>query len=193
MKMDEKSEMGSWLRSKTFLSVFGAFFAILLIILLAIINITNYIEEIEEKLQYVPPQMTGPALTVESVVAGQTVYVPVYSHIYVQAGRPFLLETTLSVRNTDPDETIQVTSVRYYDTNGKQVETFVEKPLQLNPLATIEFLVPQQKTEGGSGANFMVEWVSDTKVSKPIIEAVMVGLEEKKAVSIVRPGYVISK
>ena len=191
--MSEKPEMGSWLRSKAFLSVFGAFFAILFIILLVILHVTNQIEDIEEKLKYVPPQKTGNALTVESVVAGQTVYVPVYSHVYVQAGRPFLLETTLSVRNTDPDETIQITSVRYYDTNGNQIKTYVEKPLQLNPLATIEFLVPQQQTEGGSGANFIVEWVSGTTVSMPIVEAVMVGTESQKSVSFVRSGVVIDK
>jgi hypothetical protein len=35
--------------------------------------------------------------------AGQTVYVPIYSHIYSGLkGRPFNLAATLSIRNTDP-------------------------------------------------------------------------------------------
>ena len=137
--MSEKFEIGSLLRSKIFLSFFGAFFAFLFIILLSIFNVTSQIENIEEKLKCVPPQKTGLAPTVESVVAGQTVYVPVYSHIYVQAGRPLLLATTLSVRNTDPDETIQVTSVRYYDTHGKQIKHMQKNLFSLIPLKPSNF------------------------------------------------------
>ncbi len=103
------------------------------------------------------------------------IYVPVYSHIYAKGGKPFLLEATLSIRNSDPKEDIAIASVRYYDTNGKLIRDYLEKPMLLKPLATTEFLVAQKETEGGSGANFIVEWVSDTKVNEPIIEAVMIG------------------
>ena len=43
---------------------------------------------------------------------GQTVYVPIYSHIYSGLkGRPFELAATLSIRNTDPQSPITITSV----------------------------------------------------------------------------------
>jgi hypothetical protein len=35
----------------------------------------------------------------------QSVYVPAYSHIYTQGGNPLRLAITLSVRNTDRNET----------------------------------------------------------------------------------------
>jgi hypothetical protein len=35
------------------------------------------------------------------LVAGQTIYVPVYSHVYFRDKSPYLLAVTLSVRNTD--------------------------------------------------------------------------------------------
>ena len=150
-------------------------------------------EDIEEKLQYTPPQADSPAIPEESVVAGQTVYIPVYSHVYSQGGKPFLLEATLSIRNSDPGNAITIESVRYYNTDGKLIKSYLEKPLRLNPLATAEYLVEQKKIEGGSGANFMVQWVSNKKVNKPVIEAVMVGVEGQTSISFVRSGVVIKK
>ena len=185
--------MGSWITNKTFLSIFGAFFSIIFITLLMVINVTNQIEDIEEKLKYMPPQIKNGKIPTESVVTGQTVYVPVYSHIYAQGGKPFLLETTLSVRNSDPNKSINLRSVRYYDTHGKLLKEYLKKPIYLDPLETIDFLVAQKKIEGGSGANFIVEWVSDTKVNKPVIETVMVGIEGQTSISFVRPGIEIRK
>lgn len=193
MQKTDKNEMGSWITNKTFLSIFGAFFSIIFITLLMVINVNTQMEDIEEKLKYMPPQIKSTEIPAESVVAGQTVYVPVYSHIYAQGGKPFLLETTLSVRNLDPNKSINITSVRYYDTHGKLLEKYIKKPMQLDPLETTEFLVAQKKIEGGSGANFIVEWVSDTKVNKPVIETVMVGIDGQISISFVRPGIEIKK
>jgi len=53
---------------------------------------------------------------------GQTIYVPAYSHVYYGDGKN-LLATTLSIRNTSLTDSISVTSVRYYDSKGKLVET----------------------------------------------------------------------
>src|SRR5437762_13796674 len=52
---------------------------------------------------------------------GQTVYVPVYSHIWygdVDYGGPskLLLSSMLSIRNTDPGHSITIKAVRYYGT-----------------------------------------------------------------------------
>ena len=190
-KSESKSERLSWMTNKTFLSVFGALFALIFIILLILINVATKMEDVEEKLKYVPPQTKGSVVTSGPVVAGQTIYVPIYSHIYAQGGKPFLLETTLSIRNTDSINKITINYVWYYDTKGKLIKNHLEKPIQLNPLATAEFLVEQKKIEGGSGANFIVDWVSDTKVNKPVIEAVMIGIKDQASISFVRSGVAI--
>jgi hypothetical protein len=88
-----------------------------------------------------------------------------------------LLETTLSVRNTDVSRSFVLQSVRYFDTDGREVRSFLNAPLTVGPLATVEFLVEAKDTSGGSGANFVVEWLAEEKISEPIIEAVMVGLD----------------
>ena len=124
-------------------------------------------------------------------VMGETIYVPVYSHIYVRGKNKRLLETTLSIRNTDMENEIVVTSVRYYDTDGKEIEVYLDRPHRLSPLATTEFIVEQNDPRGGSGANFIVQWGAKEQVTQPIVEAVMVGISGTQAVSFIRGGYVI--
>jgi hypothetical protein len=170
-----KPEKGSWLTNKTFLAFFGALFALLFITLMIVISVATQVEDIDEKLKYIPPQPKGAEISPKSVAAGQMVYVPVYSHIY------------------DPTEDITIASVRYYDTNGNLIKDYLEKPMLLKPLATAEFLVAQKEIEGGSGANFMVKWVSDTKVNEPVIEAVMIGIEGQTSISFVRAGVAIEE
>lgn len=193
MDTSDKSEKGLMFSNKVFLAVFGTLFALIFITLLIVINVATQVDDIDEKLKYIPPQPKAAKIPPESVVAGQMVYVPVYSHIYAKGGKPFLLEITLSVRNSDPKEDISITSVSYYDTKGNLIKDYLDKPMSLKALATVEFLVAQKEIAGGSGANFVVEWVSDRKVNQPIIEAVMVGIEGQTSISFVRTGTASEK
>lgn len=157
-----------------------------------------------ESLSYRPPVEAGDldtedtaALTVplsgtlRRPVRGQLVYLPVYSHVYHQAGKPHLLTVTVSVRNTSPDTPVQIESVRYYDTQGKPIKSFLKSPMKLGPLATGEFLVARDDTSGGSGANFLVQWAADTDVSPPVVEAVMIDTSSQQGISFVRGGVVV--
>ncbi len=177
------------------LAVVGGFAVfVLLMIILAYAN--RRLETIEQKLSYRPPDLVAEfsADDVSDAAVGHTVYVPVYSHIYSQGGRAHLLETTLSIRNTDLQHPITLTAVRYYDTDGGLVRNYLPRPVTLPRLATREFLVEQEDISGGSGANFIVQWNSDTEVSEPIIEAVMVGVEPgRHGISFARPGIVPAK
>ena len=121
------------------------------------------------------------------------VYVPVYSHIYHQRGRPQLLTVTLSVRNTDLEREILLTSVRYYDTSGQEVKSHLDRPLRISALAAIEFVVARDDTTGGSGANFIVERISSKPVSAPVIETVMIDTSGNQGISFVRQGTVIEE
>lgn len=126
------------------------------------------------------------------VASGQTVYVPVYSHIYAAGGVARLLEVTLSLRNTDLDHPIVIDSIRYYDTEGRQLEEYLEAPVVLGPMASTDFLVEHRDRAGGSGANFLIDWTAEAVVTQPVMEAVMVNVEGNRAFSFVRPGYPIS-
>ena len=124
-------------------------------------------------------------------VMGETVYVPLYSHVYVLGKTRFLLAATLSIHNTDLERPITITSVRYYNTAGRLMETYLDRPHRLAPLATAEFFIGQNDQRGGSGANFIVEWVAETEVSQPIVEAVMAGVSGPQGLSLIRSGHVI--
>ncbi|HSR70154.1 MAG TPA: DUF3124 domain-containing protein [Acidobacteriota bacterium] len=125
-------------------------------------------------------------------VEGQVVYVPAYSHVYHQAGVPHLLTITLSVRNTSLDTEIIVKSVRYFDTRGNEVRSYLNKPVRLPALGTTEVVVERDDASGGSGANFLVEWYANSPVTEPIIEAVMIDTKSRQGISFARRGSVIS-
>ncbi len=126
-------------------------------------------------------------------VEGQIVYVPAYSHVYHGEGTPYLLTITLSVRNTSMASEIIVKSVRYFDTKGREVRSYLKKPVRLPSLGTTEVLVKRDDTSGGSGANFLVEWYSETPVTEPIVEAIMIDTKSSQGISFARRGSVISE
>ena len=120
---------------------------------------------------------------------GQRVYVPAYSHIYSgNKERPFLLTVTLSIRNIDPTHLIKITLVDYYETQGKLLKKYIDKPVTLNPLESLRYVIPEKDKSGGSGANFIVEWHSDKPVNQPIIESIMIGTKSSQGISFTSRG-----
>lgn len=124
---------------------------------------------------------------------GQWVYVPVYSHVYNSDRKPLLLTITLSVRNTSRDQEITINAVQYFNTKGKMVRSYLEKPVRLPAMGTTEILVDREDVTGGSGANFLVQWSAQTAVTEPLVEAVMIDTRSQPGVSFVRRGVVISE
>ena len=128
------------------------------------------------------------------MIRGQTVYVPVYSHIMVGERRiEFQLSVNLSIRNTDPKNPITILSADYYDSNGVLVRKFVTKPVTIKPMASTYFLIATSDKSGGWGANYLIEWKSETKVNEPIIESVTYGSRGTHSVSFVSRGKVIKE
>ena len=125
---------------------------------------------------------------------GQTVYVPVYSHIFAEdryRDRPFLLTATLSVRNTDPERPFTLQRVDYYDSEGALLQRYLEAPITLAPLASTHYIVPESEAKGGAGAKFLIEWQAPAAVSEPIIEAVMIGTKLQQGISFISTGRAI--
>ena len=123
---------------------------------------------------------------------GQTIYVPIYSHIYSGLkGRPFSLAATLSIRNTDPKHAVTLVSVKFYDSDGKLVKEYLDKSSELKAMASTRYILPESDAGGGSGANFLVTWTSKTKVNPPLVEGVMIGTRSGQGISFVSRGTVI--
>lgn len=105
------------------------------------------------------------------------VYVPIYSSIYNQYEENLLhLTAILSIRNTSMDSKIVIKKIDYYDTNGKLIKKYIDSPFELGKLASKDIVIAENDLEGGTGANFIVEWSAlDNSIINPIIESVMIG------------------
>lgn len=119
---------------------------------------------------------------------GETLYLPIYSHIWHgevgRDGKPArtLVSVSVSIRNTDPAHAIRITSAQYYDTDGKKLKEYFQKPVVIGPMGTRELFISRSDDTGGSGANFVVVWNSDAAVSPPIVQGVHVDLPGGRSV-----------
>lgn len=128
------------------------------------------------------------------VSRGQVLYVPAYSHIYIGSDeRPFFLTVTLSIRNVNRKQPVKITLVDYYETQGKLVRRYIDTPVILKPLESLRYVIPEKNKEGGSGANFIVEWQSATLVNSPVIETIMIGARSQQGVSFTSRGRVLAE
>lgn len=153
--------------------------AVLLVVLLSLVS-------------WLAPGCVWSAATEARLSNGQTVYVPAYSNVFIGPRKlPFQLATTLSIRNTDLSATIRVISIDYYDTQGKLVRRFLDKPLDLGPLASTFTHIEEKDVSGGFGANFIVRWNAAKVINAPIIECVMIGATSGQGISFVSPGQEI--
>jgi len=135
---------------------------------------------------------TGQAATEIQLSKGQTVYVPIYSHIYIgDRDRPYYLAATLSIRNIDPNHSITILSADYYDSSGKLLRSYLKQPEELGKMASTRYIIKESDKSGGSGANFIVKWKSETLVNEPIIEGVMIGTKAQQGISFLSRGRAI--
>lgn len=172
-----------------------AVMAVMVASLLILLNLQKSVSHVEAQLDYRTPTDSAshePAPTIQRVKS-QSVYVPVYSHVYVRDGSPFRLTATLSIRNTDPARPLVVDRVAYYDSAGHLVREYVDAPITVAPHATIEYLIKEQDVSGGSGANFVVDWATENPLARPVIEAVMIGTASNQGISFICPGVVVSE
>ncbi|MCP4116103.1 MAG: DUF3124 domain-containing protein [Desulfobacteraceae bacterium] len=136
----------------------------------------------------------GSAFSTVNLLMGQSVYVPVYSHIYHgDKETPFDLTATLSIRNTDPKQEIFLTSVEYFDSNGNFLKNYVEKTIKLKNLASIRYIIKSKDKSGGSGAKFIVRWESKEPVNPPLVEAIMISTSSQQGISFTSRGQAIKE
>jgi len=127
-------------------------------------------------------------------VKGQLLYLPIYSNI------PFHTDTTahefdmsafVAIHNTDLSSSIRIIKVLYFNTQGKLVYDFLKGEVKvLQPLETIDYYVPHED-KSGTGANFLIEWISDKPVNEPLIESITFNLKNYHSAAIISQGKII--
>ena len=136
--------------------------------------------------------MSGAAAHAQpALMTGQTLYLPVYSHVYhgdvdsKGAPQQTLVSALASIRNADLTRSIRVTSAVYYDTNGKKLREYLPKPVVVPPMGTHEIYVPRSDTAGGSGANFVIVWQADAPANAPVVEALHLNMPAGRSIAFI--------
>lgn len=125
---------------------------------------------------------------------GQSVYVPAYSNVYSGPKKnPYQLATMLSIRNVDPAAGFKVTSIEYYDNDGRLIRRYLDRAMTIGPLGSSHLYLEEKDARGGFGANFIVRWSSDRTINAPIIECIMIGATGGQGISFVSPGQEIKE
>ena len=118
------------------------------------------------------------AAMADELSTGQTLYLPVYSKIWhgdrIEGQHPVdrLVSALVSVRNTSLKTPIKIISARYYNTDGKLLKEYLDKPVVVNAMGTLELFVERKESDGGSGANFILQWDSAVPTNPPVVEAI---------------------
>ena len=127
----------------------------------------------------------------DSAYLTKKVYVPVYSDIYQRTRQDRTsLTSTLSIHNTSETDTLYISRIDYYNTEGKLVRKYIESTIFLSTFETLEYVVDEADNTGGSGANFVIEWYGNKKLN-PLFQAVMIGGLGNKSFSFTTEGVEI--
>lgn len=126
-------------------------------------------------------------------VSGQIVYLPIYSSIYT-FDKPQLvnLAATVSIRNADRQQAIVLTSIHYFDHDGKLLQEYLNKPVRIEPMAAVEFFVRESDNSGGVSPSFLIEWLAEEAVVSPVIESIMISTASNQGISFTSVGRVIA-
>ncbi|MGB5821449.1 MAG: DUF3124 domain-containing protein [Saonia sp.] len=101
-------------------------------------------------------------------------YLSIYSQIYsTSEHKTHNLTSMVSLRNMSDMDTIYILKATYFDTNGKSVRTYFDRPIYLGPLETAEIIIDEIDVSGGTGSNFIFEWKIPKDCPDPLFEGVM--------------------
>ena len=116
-------------------------------------------------------------------------YLGIYSEIYSTSEHlTHDLTVTVSLRNTSETQELVLTSGSYYDTTGKLIHTYFDFPIALKPLETVEIIIEEGDKTGGTGANFIFNWLDDPNVTDPIFESIMISTRGTQGLSFITQG-----
>ncbi len=124
----------------------------------------------------------------DSLIKGST-YLSVYSQIYqIAEHRTYDLTVTVSLRNISSTDTVYVENAKYYNTNGDLIRTYFAQTIYIAPLETVEIVIAEGDTEGGTGANFIFDWATPNSNSEPFFQAVMISTTGQQGLSFTTQG-----
>ncbi|QLE00036.1 DUF3124 domain-containing protein [Galbibacter sp. BG1] len=124
----------------------------------------------------------------DTLTQGQT-YLSVYSQIYSYTQHAQQdLTTTISLRNVSEKDSVYISKANYFNESGTLVRSYVSNTIFLAPMETLEIIIDNKDNEGGSGGNFMFNWISKANTPPPHFEAVMISTAGQQGLSFTTSG-----
>ncbi|HSR78668.1 MAG TPA: DUF3124 domain-containing protein [Xanthobacteraceae bacterium] len=119
-------------------------------------------------------------------------YVPAYSSVSMSQGKLRAdFSVTLSIHNASEAKPLVLNRIAYFDGNGKQVDSYLKRPIALKPFGTVDIYIPELDVRAGTGANFIVDWASAGEIAEPVVETLMFGSVGNRHFSFVSQGRAI--
>jgi hypothetical protein len=116
-------------------------------------------------------------------------YLSVYSEIYSYSeARTYDLTVTVSLKNIYKNDTVYIERADYYNTKGEKIRNYFDQPIYLKPMETLEIVIDQKDTQGGSGGNFVFDWMVKNPKLEPHFEAVMISTYGQQGLSFTSQG-----
>ncbi|PIB38852.1 DUF3124 domain-containing protein [Maribacter sp. 4G9] len=127
----------------------------------------------------------------DSLITG-TSYLSVYSQIYSYTEHTSIdLTATVSMRNTNAAKKLYLLKADYFDTEGNRIHSYIDNPIEISELETLEIVIAEFDRKGGTGANFIFEWAIELQTAPPIFEAVMISTYGQQGLSFTTQGHQI--
>lgn len=128
----------------------------------------------------------------DSLKSGMT-YLSVYSQIYgITEHKTLDLTATISIRNTNRHDTVFILKAEYFNTRGELIRSYINKPIFIAPIETVEIVIDEIDQEGGTGANFIFEWKTNQSSNDPFFESVMISASGQQGLSFTSQGILIN-
>ncbi len=128
--------------------------------------------------------VSSTALT-DSLESGKS-YLSIYSQIFsLTEHKTHNLTVMVSLRNMSDNDTIYLNTAHFYDTHGKLIHDYFIKPIYMAPLETLEIVIDEADTAGGTGGNFIFKWKIPENCPEPLFEAVMTSTTSQQGLSFI--------
>lgn len=137
--------------------------------------------------------MTWKTTLSDSLHSGSS-YLSVYSEIYSYTEhKKHDLTATVSIRNINKRDTVFIKNAEYYNTKGELIRTYFDTPIFVKPMETLEIIIDENDKSGGSGANFVFDWLVPKNAHIPYFEAVMITTYGQQGLSFTTQGLTIKE
>ncbi len=116
-------------------------------------------------------------------------YLSVYSQIYSRTEHiTHDLTVTVSMRNTSMQDTIYLKDASYYDSHGQHIRSYFKNTIYIAPLETVEIVIDQVDQTGGTGGNFLFDWMIRPGTNEPLFESVAISTSSQQGLSFSTTG-----